>query len=251
MLQMRLLFIFIFCLPSSAILADSPYNETWGKANRAYESGDYEEAAHLYQSLANNKPDVAYLYYNLGNAYYKLNRIGPAVLNYERALCLEPGFREAKENLALTTARIPNRILPAEEIFFIRWWKSITHPALATLWAISALVCFLLIVGIQWFRIRRKGIHQLRYRPFYTGLVVTGVLLLILAAASAQKMANPGKAVVMHTDTALQLEGTEKQTVSIPEGTVVTVLKTQASVCYVRLPDGRTGHLPAEALEAI
>ncbi len=33
------------------------------------------------------------IYYNLGNCYYKTDRLALAILNYERAALLDPGVR--------------------------------------------------------------------------------------------------------------------------------------------------------------
>ena len=34
--------------------------------------------------------ESAEVYFNLGNAYYKLNRVAPAIYNYEKSLQLKP-----------------------------------------------------------------------------------------------------------------------------------------------------------------
>lgn len=44
----------------------------------------------IYESLL-KKGEAAEVYYNLGNSYYKADDIAKAILNYERALLLQPG----------------------------------------------------------------------------------------------------------------------------------------------------------------
>ena len=99
----------------------SSANEWWQKGNKFYAQKQYDSAAYYYEKLAVQKPKDAVLYYNLGNSYYKLNDIGLAVLNYERALHLDPGYKDAEDNLILTQSRIANRIQGSEDIFFVRW----------------------------------------------------------------------------------------------------------------------------------
>src|SRR4051812_33759765 len=71
------------------------------KANEAYAQKRYEEAANGYQELVRSGHWNATTFYNLGNARYRLGDFGQAILNYERALTLEPRHPEANANLQL------------------------------------------------------------------------------------------------------------------------------------------------------
>ena len=50
----------------------------------------FASAIQIYESLL-RKGESADVYYNLGNSYYKINEIAKAILNYEKALLLQPG----------------------------------------------------------------------------------------------------------------------------------------------------------------
>jgi tetratricopeptide (TPR) repeat protein len=71
----------------------------WNSANAAYEQGKYEQAKADYIQMIDGREYSAELFYNLGNAWFKLNDQGRAIINYQRALILNPGFDEAKANL--------------------------------------------------------------------------------------------------------------------------------------------------------
>src|SRR6476659_7144057 len=71
------------------------------KANQAYANGRLEEAATAYESLISAGNWNANVFYDLGNARYRLGDFGQAILNYERALALEPRHPEADANLRL------------------------------------------------------------------------------------------------------------------------------------------------------
>ena len=98
--------------------ADVPYNAWWQKANRFYQEKNYDSAAAYYTKLAKLNPENPEIFYNLGNTYYRLNKIGFAVLNYEKALKLKPDYRQAQDNLELTQSRISNRIQQSPPTFF-------------------------------------------------------------------------------------------------------------------------------------
>jgi len=71
----------------------------WAAANEAYQNGKYEEAKVDYLQLVHAGQYSADLFYNLGNVWFKMGDQGRAILNYERALLLNPGLDEAKSNL--------------------------------------------------------------------------------------------------------------------------------------------------------
>src|SRR2546430_2165903 len=73
----------------------------FAKANQAYSEGRFQEAADGYESLVQSGQWNANLFYDLGNAYYRLGNFGKAILNYERALALDPRHPEADANLRL------------------------------------------------------------------------------------------------------------------------------------------------------
>jgi tetratricopeptide (TPR) repeat protein len=81
---------------------------TWESANEAYQKGKYEEAKVDYIQLAGTHEYSADLFYNLGNAWFKLGDQGRAILNYERALILNPGLEEAKANLQTALKMVGN-----------------------------------------------------------------------------------------------------------------------------------------------
>ena len=57
-----------------------------------------------------NKGESADIYYNLGNSYYKMNNIAKAVLNYERALLLNPGNNDIRFNLELARSKTVDKV---------------------------------------------------------------------------------------------------------------------------------------------
>jgi len=83
--------------------------EIFLEGNRLYESGNYVNAISYYETLitsCNIKNGV--IYYNLGNAYYRINDMGRAVLNYERAFKLLPHDEDVRYNLKFIYSKILN-----------------------------------------------------------------------------------------------------------------------------------------------
>jgi tetratricopeptide (TPR) repeat protein len=92
----------LFLLAFASLVSTTPLSmdgTTWAAANEAYQNGKYEEAKVDYLQLVRAGHYSADLFYNLGNVWFKLGDQGRAILNFERALLLNPGFDEAKSNL--------------------------------------------------------------------------------------------------------------------------------------------------------
>jgi len=74
-------------------------DELFLQANKQYEAGSYSSAINSYEDLLSKGLRSAQLFYNLGNAYFKAGKPGPAILNYERARVLDPRDEDMKFNL--------------------------------------------------------------------------------------------------------------------------------------------------------
>ncbi|MCI5164200.1 MAG: tetratricopeptide repeat protein [Candidatus Electrothrix sp. AX5] len=70
------------------------------QANILYTQGEFQQAAEQYSSIISTYGVSAPLLYNLANSYAAAGQVGPAVLNYERALHLTSGDADIQGNLA-------------------------------------------------------------------------------------------------------------------------------------------------------
>lgn len=243
-----LLFLLILLTYTISFAADS-YNSWWQAANKFYAQKEYDSAAAYYEKIAAQNPNDATVYYNLGNTYYRLNLVGPAVLNYERALKINPDNKEAQDNLYLTQNRISNRILSEPDIFFVRWWKSCTASGKANTWAVISLIFFLAFIAfILANRLRRANIPV----QVNAGLFVVFLLCLLIAYSAANNKAGHNHAVVMQNDAPFMAAPQNGKAQSlVPEGTKVYVEGENAQWLQVKLPDGRTGWIEKALLAKI
>ena len=93
----------------------------FAKANREYAAGHFQAATEGYEALVRAGQSNASLFYNLGNAWYRRGDLARAILNYERALALEPQHAEATANLRLVRdqARALELTAPWPERFLV------------------------------------------------------------------------------------------------------------------------------------
>src|SRR5215472_19154020 len=115
--------LLIFAICGSAASAQA--TAQFAKANQEYAGADFSAAVSDYEELVRSGQDTPNLFYNLGNAYFRKKDFGRAILNYERALALEPHHPEAQANLRI--ARDEARAL---EQVPARWeqWAAFANP---------------------------------------------------------------------------------------------------------------------------
>jgi len=94
-----ILCVIILLAPWTAIAGNNPASSLFEQGNTAYEKADYINAIGAYSQIIISGIRNSAVYYNLGNAYYKLNEPGRAVLCYKRALRLAPRDKDIRQNL--------------------------------------------------------------------------------------------------------------------------------------------------------
>lgn len=241
---------FLYTLVSVSSFATEGGNELWDKANMLFNKGEYDSARVYYEKLSSDYQSEI-LYYNLGNTYYKLNKVGKAVLNYERALKIAPSNTKIQDNLYLTQTRIANRIQPNERIFFICWWQSITHASHATLWAVLALIIFVGTVIVH--LLKKLNIISFNIPVQATvGALAIWLLFFTFSIFATNNKYYGQEAVVMLNNATFKLQpDATKNSSLIPEGTKVTIEQKKSSWAEVILPDGRKGWMEADVLTKI
>jgi tetratricopeptide (TPR) repeat protein len=127
---------------------------SYADANRAYQDGRYAEAAERYEALVDRGVIHENLYYNLGNAYFRLGQLGPAIFNYERALRVDPDFQDAAYNLRLARSAafgdVLDRLDEAErDPMWIRAVTFVSSGKLAIALAALSIVCFGVLLLIR------------------------------------------------------------------------------------------------------
>ncbi|MDR1682224.1 MAG: tetratricopeptide repeat protein [Candidatus Symbiothrix sp.] len=131
------------------------------RANVAYNDKNYQQAVELYEKVLTENGVSAEVYYNLGNAYFRMKQVAPAILNYERALLLDPGNRDIRHNLAYAQAQTVDKIEPIDEFFLTTAYNAVKNLFSANQWAYYAIACFLLfITGAALFFFTRRSVWK-------------------------------------------------------------------------------------------
>lgn len=225
------------------------------QADEAYAAGRYAEAAGLYEQIIAGQGVSPVLYYNLGNCYYKTSELAKAILNYERALLLNPGDADARFNLELARSKTVDKITPLRELFFITWAKGFANLQSSDAWAQTAIVCFIIcLLSVLLYLFSRRT--ALRKGAFFAALILLVVCIVANAAASYQKgvLEERTQAIVMQPSVTAKSTPDNSGTdlFVLHEGCKVEIKdNSMRGWKEIRLADGNVGWIPVEAIEII
>ena len=121
---MKYILIILF---SVQMLAASEWDVYLKEGNRAYSNGKYEDAVTHYSKILENDFESGELYFNLGNAYYKLEEIGKSIYYYEKALNFIEGDEALEQNLQIAQLKIIDKIEPIPKLFIWVWIDALMH----------------------------------------------------------------------------------------------------------------------------
>ena len=115
-------------------------NALFEKANKFYAEQRYEDAIALYDSIQQKGLQSTALFYNLGNAHYKLQSWAQSILYFEKTLKINANHKDALHNLALTQLKIVDKIEAIPLLFFQKWINSIIAFFPIDSWAVFCLL---------------------------------------------------------------------------------------------------------------
>ncbi len=246
----------IWCVLALLIATTVIYSQAddiFGRANEAYRKKAYDEAILGYEELLAAGYEDAKVHYNLGNAYYRQNKLGPAILHYEKADLMAPGDEDIAHNLKLAREKLPDKLETLPEFFLTRWWRNLAVSLGTTTWSVLALLTLWAgIAGfIIWLLARQRRFKKL---GFLLGIVLIlfSILPFSLAASRAALDRDSGYAIILAPETNLVSGPESTNTVlTVHEGLKVKILDTISDWKKVSLRNGEEGWLPTEVLGEI
>ena len=247
----HVLYISVFLL---SILGFSQNTSLFEKGNALYNDGKYQEAINKYQAILETDMHSAELYFNLGNAHYKLNNIAPSIYYYEKALQLKPMDSEIKNNLNFAKNMTLDDIDVIPEVGLSKVLNNVSSALSFDLWAILA-VCFVVLSVLMFISyIMSEGTKTKRF-SFTFGFACLFLMLGSLVSAfhkyNLDKSDNP--AIVFAQETKVKSEPNlrSEEAFRLHEGTKVQVLDTVKNWKKIKLSDGKLGWISAEDIRLL
>ncbi len=240
------IFGFIFTLLFFATFSFADTNvQLFENANQAYTKGKYAEAIVAYKKIIASNECSGELYFNLGNAYYKLDSIPQAILYYEKAKLLMPNDDDLYVNLKLANNKTTDKIEAIPQLFFMNWYQNFLQTFTTNTWAwLSILACFGAFLLFWLFYNSRNQIFKKFY--FFSGamvLVFSILLIIITSASNESKIAH--RAVIFTPSVTLKSEPNNNSTslYVIHEGATCKITEQVNDWLRVKLDNGNEGWL--------
>lgn len=248
----KLVYIFVF-LFSTHLFAQN--NVAFNQANTLYIEGKYQEAISVYETILENGEHSAELYYNLGNAYYKLNSIAPSIYYYEKALKLNPKDKDIQNNLAFAKNMTIDAIEPVPSVGLNRFMKSIINMFDFDTWAkLSVGFVFLFVVlFLMYYLSYSTGKKRILFLSSFLSLTVMFICLFFaFQNYSLDKNDNP--AIVFSKESQVKTEPNlrSENAFFLHEGTKVQILEIfDEEWTKIKIADGKTGWIASEDIKPL
>src|SRR5690606_10219406 len=136
----------ILLLSCFSMFGFSQNDQMFSEANAFYNEGKYAEAIDKYEAILKSEMHSAELYYNLGNAHYKLNHIAPSIYYYEKALQLEPNDKEIKNNITFACNMTIDDVDAIPEVGFSKFIKNLSKSLTFENWGFASIAFVIMFV---------------------------------------------------------------------------------------------------------
>jgi tetratricopeptide (TPR) repeat protein len=235
------------CAVICIFVAASAFAQTdFDKANQEYAQGHFKEAIAGYETLVRSGPLSANLFYDLGNAYFRMGDFGGAILNYERALALERHHPEAAANLQI--ARDEARALEMQQSWPERYLQFASVNQYSTAAAVAFWTGAFCMVALTF--ASRRSVRLI-------ALLILSLSTFALAIFAIYETGHGSKgrslAVVIASDVQARLAtaDTANSVLALPAGSEIKILNTRGDWVYAALPNNLRGWIPAKSAELV
>jgi len=245
-----LIFLFLFV----KIVSAGELENLFQKGNEHYLKGEYQETIRIFESIAEKGYQGKSLYYNLGNAYFRIGKIGLAILYYEKAKKISPSDEDVNYNLAFANSKIADKIETLPKFFIFDWWENALALFSISGWTYSAYLFYLFIlgaVGYYYFAGSLKG----QRIAFYTGIISTFflVLAIVLLEVNLNRELNYKYGIVVDPVVVVKFspDQNSKDAFIVHEGLKVQAEDNVNAWIKIKLIDGKVGWLRNNYLKII
>lgn len=239
MYNMFKLFLILFFLNTQ-----SQVEVVFDEGNALYNQGNYAEAIEKYTSIINNGSESAELYYNLGNAYYKINDIANSIFYFEKSLLLDPNNNETINNLLFSQNMTIDRIetVPVNQVskFISKFTNLFDYN---TWFLISILFEFLSLIVFSLYLFNKNSNTKKRYFSIGSIFLFCFIIFLILGVNLKSEYKKNNPAILFDSRISFKSEPNERseELFLLNEGTKVNVLEKINEWSLIELSNGSKG----------
>ena len=158
---------FLILLMMISIPFSESASEKFDIANSLYINSKYNKSIQLYEEIIDDGLHSEYLYYNLGNAYYRNGMLGQSIWAYNKAINVNPRIENAEYNLEIVNSKIKDRIILPQEFLLVHIYadlKSVfSFDEWKTLGSLMMLMTTCFFVSLKIFLFNYSLINKIKF----------------------------------------------------------------------------------------
>jgi tetratricopeptide (TPR) repeat protein len=247
----KLIAVFLFAYSNMFAQSNTEFFE---QANELYRSEKYADAIGLYEKIEASGLVSSELYYNLGNSYYKMNKVAPSIYNLEKALLINPQNKDAANNLIFANRMKIDAIEELPKTFFQNLEIDVIKQLSFNQWAYLAVGSSVLMS--LFFLFFYFSYISTRKRAYFVVSVINGVFLVVTLFFTFKQYHTSSstiEAIIFDEKVSVKnaplMSGQE--VFELHEGLKVSVLDAVDVWKKIKLADGKTGWIQSESLKIL
>jgi tetratricopeptide (TPR) repeat protein len=226
----------------------------FSEANTFYKESKFERALGVYLAIEEQGYESSDLYYNVGNCYYKLDKVAPAIYYYEKALKLDPANEDAASNLAFAKRMTIDVIEELPKTFLQRFSANVIQKFTFDTWALMGVsASFLAVIFFLLYYFSYSSRKKLLY--FNTAILAFFMMLVtVYFAFDNYDTVQKNRAAIIFSP---KVEIKDAPTLSsgkafeLHEGTKVIILDELDNWKKIKIADGKVGWIDEAELKEI
>ncbi len=224
------------------------------RATEVYNKGEYSKALEYYERILASGKHSSELYFNMGNAHYKLENIGPSIYYYEKALLLKPNDPEIRNNLSYAQNMRLDAIEQMPQTAMRKTYESVVYALTYDQWAKLAILCmFLFVMAFCAYYLLDIAVRK---RVFFIGgniFLILSLTSFALAHFSYQDFKKENPAIIFAREVAVAAEPNERseKVFTLHEGTKVNILEDLSDWVKIRIDDGQIGWITTQNIKVL
>ena len=224
------------------------------EANTFYKEGNYERAIGVYLSIEEQGYWSADLFFNLGNSYYKLNKVAPSIYYYEKALKLDPLHEDTLFNLPFAQRMTIDIIEDLPKSVSERFSEAVIEKLPYDTWAsIAVIASFLAALSFLLYYFSGSTRKKFFYFNAFLLTLFIMVLSVFFAFSNFDHVQKNRHAIIFEPRVEVLNAPTESsdEAFLLHEGTKVLILDELDNWKKIKIRDGKIGWILDTSLREI
>ena len=231
--------------------AQASMESVFKQGNSAYNKAEYQKAISLYEQTLKMGQFSAELYYNLGNAYYKLNNIAESIYYFEKAKQLDPNDEDIIINSNFAKNMTIDAIEKLPESQIVTFQKKIYGIFNFSYWSYLTVILFWIFSGLFLVYVFIKS-ASLKQTFFFIalGILIFFMISFLITYSIEEKEKNTNFAILFSNQKDIWSEPNQQAELlfSLHEGTKVEVLDILENWKKIRIANGSEGWIENASL---